>query len=120
MGGTAKPPRRRMVALLPRTRMPFLQYETSDVYLASYLLCQGAMLLETERVGPRRTIFRFESDAFLHSLLRAYWRNDDIVVPATRLFDSLRGLKSRIRKRPQAATRRGRRTGSPGSPTQAC
>src|SRR5205823_3365073 len=84
----------------PHTRMSFLPYETSDVYLASYLLCQGATLVETERVGPRRTIFRFESDEFLHALLRAYWSNDDIVVPATQLYDALRGLKSRIRKRP--------------------
>jgi hypothetical protein len=81
-----------------------LPYESSDVYLASYLLCQGATLLETERVGPRRTIFRFESNEYLHSLLRAYWSNDDIIVPATRLFDSLRGLKSRIRKRPKTRT----------------
>src|SRR4051812_15495975 len=85
--------------------MSFLPYETSDVYLASYLLCQGATLLETERVSPRRTIFRFESDEYVHSLLRAYWSNDDIVVPATRLYDSLRGLKSRIRKKPQSRRR---------------
>lgn len=88
--------------------MTLLPYETSDVYLASYLLCQGGTLLETERVGPRRTIFRFESDQYLHALLRVYWQNDDIVVPATRMFDTLRGLKSRIRKKPQ------RRTPGPG------
>jgi hypothetical protein len=81
--------------------MILLPYETSDVYLASYLLCQGATLLETERVGARRHIFRFESNEYLHALLRAYWSNDDIIVPATRLYDSLRGLKSRIRKRPE-------------------
>ncbi len=81
--------------------MPFLPYETSDVYLASYLLCQGATLLETERVSTRRHVFLFESNEYLHALLRAYWSNDDIVVPATRLYDSLRGLKSRIRKKPQ-------------------
>src|SRR4051812_42822769 len=90
-----------MAALLPHTPMPLLPYETSDVYLASYLICQGGTLLETERVGPRRTIFRFESNEFLHALLRVYWSNDDIQVPPTRLFNSLRDLKSRIRKRPQ-------------------
>jgi hypothetical protein len=103
-----------MAALLPRTHMPFLPYETSDVYLASYLLCQGALLIETDRVGPRRTVFRFESDEFLHALLRAYWGNDDIVVPATRLYDALRGLKSRIRKRP--ATPPSRRRSDTASP----
>jgi hypothetical protein len=120
VGGKARPHRRRMAALLPRTHMPFLPYETSDVYLASYLLCQGALLIETERVGPRRTIFRFASDEFLHSLLRAYWSNDDIVVPATRLFDSLRGLKSRIRKRPRAAPRRRAGRISRDSPKRPC
>jgi hypothetical protein len=93
-----------MAALLSPARMTPLPYETSDVYIASYLLCQGGTLIETERVGPRRTIFRFESDEFLHALLRVYWQNDDIVVPATRLYDSLRGLKSRIRKKAQPRT----------------
>jgi hypothetical protein len=81
--------------------MPLSPYETSDVYLASYLICQEATLVETERVGPRRTIFRFTSDAYLHALLRNYWSNDQILVPPTRLFESLRKLKSRIRRRPQ-------------------
>lgn len=111
-----RPPRRRMAALLPRTRMTLLPYETSDVYLASYLLCQGTTLLGTERVAPRRTTFRFESDEFLHALLRAYWSNDDIVVPATRLFDALRGLKSRIRKKPQPRTPKAAQDGD-GAPT---
>jgi hypothetical protein len=92
-----------MAALLPRTCMTLLPYETSDVYLASYLLCQGATLVETERVGPRRTMFRFQSDEFLHALLRVYWSNDDVLLPPTRLFGSLRALKSRIRKRSPAA-----------------
>jgi hypothetical protein len=89
--------------------MSFLPYETSDVYIASYLLCQGATLLDTERVGPRRHIFRFESNEYLHALLRAYWSNDDIVVPATRMYDTLRGLKSRIRKKPQPHPNESRR-----------
>ena len=38
------------------------QYETSNVYLASFLLCQGGTLLGYERVSPRRTLFRFRSD----------------------------------------------------------
>lgn len=94
--------------------MPLLPYETSDVYLASYLICQGATLLETERVGPRRTIFRFDSNEFLHALLRVYWSNDDIQVPPTRLFNSLRSLKSRIRKKPRNS-RRHRANRLPGS-----
>lgn len=78
-------------------------YETPDVYLASYLLCQGASFVEFERVGPRRTMFRFTSDEYLHSLLRVYWMDDRILVTPTQLFDALRRLKSRIRQRPQSA-----------------
>ena len=84
-----------MAALLPRTCMPLLPYETSDVYLASYLLCQGATLTDTERVGKRRTIFRFATDEYLHSLLRVYWSNDRILVPPTRLFGALRTERPR-------------------------
>jgi hypothetical protein len=79
-------------------------YETPDVYLASYLLYQGVSFVGFERVGPRRTIFRFASSEYLHVVLRLYWNNERILVAPTQLFDSLRRLKSRIRRRPGAAT----------------
>lgn len=97
--------------------MALSPYETSDVYLASYLLCQGATLLGTERVGPRRTIFRFESNEFLHSVLRVYWSNDRILVPPTQLFHALRKLKSRIRKQPERRPGSGEGNTVPPSPT---
>ncbi|MFL5328576.1 MAG: DUF5659 domain-containing protein [Gemmataceae bacterium] len=80
--------------------MPVSAYETSDLYLASYLLCMDAVLIETERVGPRRTVFRFESNEFLHALLRSYWSNDRVSIRPTQLFGTLRRLKSRIRRKP--------------------
>jgi Domain of unknown function (DUF5659) len=104
-----------MAALLPRTRMTLLPYETSDVYLASYLLCMGATLTGTDRVGPRRTIFRFESNEFLHSVLRTYWSNDRILVPPTQLFHALRKLKSRIRRKPLCRRPDSRGSDSPSS-----
>jgi hypothetical protein len=77
-------------------------YETSNVYLASFLLSQGATLTGHERVSPRRTMFRFRSDEALHELLRLYWRSDPLPVVPMRLFGSLQKLKSLIRKRPAA------------------
>jgi hypothetical protein len=75
-------------------------YETSNVYLAAFLLCQGAVLTGYERVSPRRTLFQFRSDEKLHELLRLYWRNDPQPVVSAQLFASLQRLKSLIRKRP--------------------
>jgi Domain of unknown function (DUF5659) len=78
------------------------QYETSNVYLAAFLLCQGATLLGFERVSPRRNLFRFASDEALHNLLRLYWQNVPFTIVPTKLFNSLRELKSRTRLRPGA------------------
>ncbi len=97
--------------------MALSPYETSDVYLASYLLCMDATLVETERIGPRRTVFRFESNEFLHALLRVYWSNDRILIPPTLLFDSLRKLKSRIRRKSLHQRRFSRRRFHDGRPT---
>jgi hypothetical protein len=78
-------------------------YETSNVYLASFLLCQGATLAEYEHVTHRRVMFRFEANEKLHELLRIYWSHtQDPVVPAS-LFDSLQRLKSLVRRKPGTA-----------------
>jgi hypothetical protein len=82
------------------TPMPPSCYETFDIYLASYLLSQRAILEGHERVGPRRTVFRFASDEKLHELLRLYWRRLPIPVIPADLFAALRRLKSLIRRQP--------------------
>lgn len=79
-----------------------LLYETSNIYVASYLICQGATLIETERVSARRTIFRFHSDEYLHAVLRVYWSNERVLIPPALLFTTLRKLKSRIRHKPMS------------------
>jgi Domain of unknown function (DUF5659) len=84
--------------------MTISQYETSNVYLAAFLLCQGATLLGFERVSPRRNLFRFASDEALHNLLRLYWQNVPFTIVPTKLFDSLKELKSRTRLRPTATS----------------
>jgi len=76
-------------------------YETSNVYLASFLLCQGATLTGYEHVSLRRVVFRFASDERLHEWLRLYWCNAPITLLPDRLFGSLRRLKSLVRRRPE-------------------
>ena len=80
--------------------MPPSSYETSDVYLASFLLCQGAVLADCERVSPRRFAFRFRADAQLHDLLRRYRLNTPVALVPLALFAALRELKSITRGKP--------------------
>jgi hypothetical protein len=81
------------------TSMTPSPYETFDIYLASYLLSRGAILEGHERVGKRRTVFRFTSDETLHELLRLYWRRLPMPAIPADLFAALRRLKSLIRQR---------------------
>jgi hypothetical protein len=83
--------------------MTSVPYGTSNVYLASFLLCQGADFLGFERPSRRRFVYRFGADEKLHELLRLYWSVTPInLVPAV-LFDSLRRLKSHVRGSPVQA-----------------
>lgn len=88
---------------LPSSSMTSSQYETSNVYLASYLLCRGATLTGYKHVSLRRVQFFFVSDEKLHELLRLYWGNVPFPLTSTSLFDSLRGLKSMVRRKPEKA-----------------
>lgn len=73
-------------------------YETSDHYLASFLLHQGAQLLSHERVSPRRTLFRFAADATLHELVRGYTGSNLMPIVPKHLFAALFRLKCLIRR----------------------
>jgi hypothetical protein len=80
-------------------------YETPDVYIAAFLLSQGAKFISVTRVGRRRNIFRFESSEMLHELLRLYWRQDPYRLAPAQLFAALRRLKSVSRVYPGALHR---------------
>ncbi len=67
----------------------------SDPYLASFVLCQGAVLASCRRLGPKKVEYRFVADRHLHALLRLYWRGVPTIVVPARLFAALRQLKSR-------------------------
>lgn len=68
-------------------------YKTIDIYLASFLLCQGAKLVSYEKVRPKRTEFRFIADEDLHHQLRLYWSRERVLVVPFQLLGSLYRLK---------------------------
>lgn len=74
-------------------------HETSDIYLACFLLSQGATFDHCERVGLRRNKFYFLADDTLHRLLRLYWMNTPMTLVPNQLFAALRQLKSLSRLR---------------------
>jgi hypothetical protein len=86
-------------------------YGTSNVYLASFLLCQGADFLGFERPSRRRFVYHFSADEKLHELLRLYWSATPISLVPDALFGSLRRLKSLVRGSPVQA--------APASPSPA-
>lgn len=80
-------------------------YETSNPYLATFLLCCEASLVSFTRVSPRRFRFRFKSDVRLHQLLRLYWSNTAVPLVPKKIFTSLHELRSLVRGSPLYVTR---------------
>jgi hypothetical protein len=89
-----------MAAFPSPFRMTPSTYKTTDFFLASYLLDQGAILAGHQRVSPRGVVFRFASDERLHELLRLYWRGVPLPLVPIRIFAAFRRLKSLTRARP--------------------
>jgi hypothetical protein len=71
------------------------QHTTHDPYLASFLLSERAILLNSRRIGPKTVAFSFAADERLHDLLRLYWSETPTVTVPAWLFAALRRLKSR-------------------------
>jgi hypothetical protein len=84
----------------PSQSMSVAHHKTTNPYLASFLLSEGAVLAGVTRLGPKKVEFRFAADLTLHVLLRVYWSNQLILVVPARLFDAFRVLKSLGRQHP--------------------
>ena len=70
-------------------------HKTTDTYLASFLLSQGAPLADCRRLGPKRVEFCFVADERLHGLIRLYWSGEPVLLVPAKLLGALRQLKSR-------------------------
>ncbi len=68
-------------------------YETSDKYLGSFLLSQGASLVSYSRVSTRRVVFRFVTNERLHELLRVYRTLTPVTFVPLQFVAALRCLK---------------------------
>ena len=77
----------------PTLRMNPSQYETSDKYLGSFLLSQGATLAGYARVSTRRVVFRFVASERLHELLRLYRNLTAVPLVPLQFVAALRTLK---------------------------
>lgn len=106
MGGSQSAGPFTMAAFFSPQVMNHSLHETSDVYLAAYLLSQGATFTGCRRVGRRRNVFSFVADEKLHELLRLYWRNMPIALVPAQVFGCLRRLKSisRLPSKPSRGT----------------
>lgn len=70
-------------------------HTTYDTYLASYLVYEGAVLIDCTRLGPKRVEYRFVADSRLHHLLRVYWSGMRVPISPGDLMNTLRELKKR-------------------------
>ena len=67
-------------------------WETSDLYLAAFLIARGFELARHEREGWRVTLV-FRDDAHMQAVLQT-WQTQDGVVVAHRYRDAVRDLKA--------------------------
>jgi len=69
------------------------RYETSDIALASYLVCSGAHLSGINRQNPRRCIFVFDSPK---PELISKWQEGKASVNALAFHNAYQDLKAKI------------------------
>ncbi len=69
-------------------------YQTSDFYLAAFLLTTGKKLVGLDRSDPKRVIFLFEDHEGCRELADQYWQGKE--VKGTDLVEAIRQLKARL------------------------
>ena len=70
-------------------------FSTSDLNLASTLVCMGFPVKETQRSSYRRVVFVFRRIASLDDLVTGYWQGKLLVEPQAH-FQAIKALKHRI------------------------
>jgi hypothetical protein len=69
-------------------------FETSELSLASALLCSGYKLVIVERRNPK-SIFLFERSEFLDQAIQGFWAGEMRLEPK-QYFNSIKEVKSRL------------------------
>lgn len=68
-------------------------YDTSDIALASFLLCSGGRLVETKRDHPRRCVFSF---TLPNDDLLVKWQGGKATVNALAFYNAYQRLKGEV------------------------
>jgi hypothetical protein len=71
-------------------------WETSDLYLAAFLVARGFELADTRREGFRVSLV-FRDDAHLQAVLRT-WQTPDGVVVGHRYANAVKDLKALVHR----------------------
>lgn len=84
------------------TMNPHDRFDSSDIYLCSYLVARGAVLdgVERETTGKVRFLLHAETRAALDEWVRLYWSNEEVLLVPSRLLSSLKHLKSLLHSSP--------------------
>jgi len=71
------------------------EFSTFDLGLASVLVTLGYELAGLDRSNPKKVGFIFEQDKAIEKIVADYF-NDKIKLPAQKLFNTQKSLKTRI------------------------
>jgi len=71
------------------------EFSTFDLGLASVLVTLGYELTGLDRSNPKKVGFIFEQDKAIEKIVADYF-NDKIKLPAQKLFNTQKSLKTRI------------------------
>lgn len=70
-------------------------YDTTDLALASTLLCYGFKLEKIEKTNPKRVIFNFIGDITIQQVVDLYFTKQALIEP-NYFFSQIKFLKSKI------------------------
>ena len=70
-------------------------FSTSDIGVATALLCANCELLNVEKSNPRKALFVFRKQADIEEIANKYFA-DRLEVKARSFFDNLKALKNKL------------------------
>lgn len=70
-----------------------VEFSTTDLYYAAFLLASGLSFLEHREVGPRRITFVFERQGNELEVLRREWLNGTATINAQSLVNAIKTFK---------------------------
>jgi len=78
------------------------RFDSTDIYLCSFLVTRGAVLdgVERDASGKVRFLLHAESKGVLDEWVRAYWSSEPVLLVPSRLLGSLKHLKSLLHSHP--------------------